>query len=162
MLNIIFGQSKYVDNLSENIKRGIREKLRRGEYPGFTLLGYKNNTVKHTIEIDPETASKVKELFELYATGRYSLDDLGKLATASGLASRRKRGKLSKSNIERLLKNPFYYGAFLFKGQLYEGTHPPIITKELFDKIQKVFNLRSKPRKNDPHYHIFRSFYPMW
>ena len=159
ILNIIFGQSKYyVDNLSENTKRGIREKLRRGEYPGFAPLGYKNNTVNHTIEIDPEVSGKVKELFELYATGRYSLDDLRKLATASGLASRRKRGKLSKSNIERLLKNPFYYGAFVFKGQLYEGTHPPIITKELFDKVQKVFNLRSKPRKNGPHYHVFRGF----
>ncbi len=126
--------------------------------PGFAPLGYKNNTVKHTIEIDPETDSKVKELFELYATGRYSLDELRKLATASGLASRRRRGKLSRSNIERLLKNPFYYGAFIFKGQLYEGTHLPIITKELFDKVQNVFNLRSKPRKNGPHYHVFRGF----
>ena len=116
MLNIIFGQSKYyVDNLSENTKRGMREKLRRGEYPGYAPLGYKNNILDHSIDIVPEIAQKIKVLFELYATGRYSLEEIGKLATASGLASRRKLKKLSKSNIERLLKNPFYYGVFRFR-----------------------------------------------
>ncbi|MCF7869897.1 MAG: recombinase family protein, partial [Candidatus Omnitrophica bacterium] len=57
MLSIIFGQSKYfVDSLSENVHRGFRQKLRRGEYPGFAPLGYKNNTANHTIEIVPEIA----------------------------------------------------------------------------------------------------------
>ena len=66
MLSIIFGQSKYfVDNLSENVHRGFRQKLRRGEYPGFAPIGYKNNTSNHTIEIVPELADKIKRLFEL-------------------------------------------------------------------------------------------------
>src|SRR3989344_5886307 len=44
MLNIAFGQSKYyIDNLSENIRRGHRAKLRRGVYPGSAPLGYLNN-----------------------------------------------------------------------------------------------------------------------
>ena len=159
MLSIIFGQSKYyIDNLSENVKRGFRQKLRRGEYPGFAPLGYKNNTLTHSIEIVPEDAQKIRKLFESYATGRYSLDAIRKLAAASGLASRRKRGNLSNSNIERLLKNPFYYGAFRFNNELYEGTHPPLISKELFDKAQAAFSLRSKPHKNGPHYHTFRGF----
>ena len=159
MLSIIFGQSKYfVDSLSENVERGFRQKLRCGEYPGFAPLGYKNNILNHAIEIVPEAAQKIKELFQLYATGRYSIVELRKLATASGLASRRKQAKLSISNIERLLKSPFYYGAFMFNGELYEGTHPPIISKELFDKAQAALSLRSKPRKNGPHYHTFRGF----
>jgi len=159
MLSIIFGQSKYfVDNLSENVLRGFRQKLRRGEYPGFAPLGYKNNILDHSIEVVPEAAHKIRELFELYATGRYSMEELRKLATASGLASRRKHVRLSLSNIERILKNPFYYGAFRFKGELYEGTHPPIITKELFDKAQSALRVRSKPRINAPHYHVFRGF----
>src|SRR3989338_9006990 len=50
MLNIAFGQSKYfVDNLSENTKRGLRQKLRRGEYPGWAPLGYLNDLRNHTI-----------------------------------------------------------------------------------------------------------------
>ncbi|MFH1363347.1 MAG: recombinase family protein [Candidatus Omnitrophota bacterium] len=159
MLSIIFGQSKYfVDNLAENVQRGFRQKLRRGEYPGFAPLGYKNNTSNHSIEVVPEIAEKVRRLFELYATGRYSMAEIRKLAAASGLASRRKHRPLAKSNIERMLKNPFYYGAFEFKDELYEGNHPPIITKELFDRAQAALKLRSKPRKNAPHYHAFRGF----
>ena len=159
MLSIIFGQSKYfVDSLSENVKRGFRQKLRRGEYPSFAPIAYKNNVLNHTIEVVPEDAQRVKELFELYATGRYSIMEMRKLAAASGLASRRKKRPLSYSNIERLLKNPFYYGAFRFKDELYEGIHPPIISKELFDNAQTALSLHSKPRKNGPHYHVFRGF----
>ena len=44
MLNIAFGQSKYyIDSLSENVKRGMRQKVRRGEYPGLAPLGYFND-----------------------------------------------------------------------------------------------------------------------
>jgi DNA invertase Pin-like site-specific DNA recombinase len=40
MLQVAFGQSKYYsDNLSENVKRDIRQKLRRGEFPGLAPLG---------------------------------------------------------------------------------------------------------------------------
>lgn len=159
MLSIIFGQSKYfVDNLSENVHRGFRQKLRRGEYPGFAPLGYKNNILNHSIEVIPEIAEKVRRLFGLYASGRYSMEEIRKLAAAFGLASRRKKRPLAKSNIERMLKNPFYYGAFEFKGELYEGNHPPIISKDVFDKAQAALALRSKPRKNAPHYHVFRGF----
>ncbi len=44
MLSIAFGQSKYyVDNLSENTKRGLRQKVRRGEFPGNAPVGYIND-----------------------------------------------------------------------------------------------------------------------
>ena len=67
MLNIAFGQSKYsVDNLSENTKRGLRQKLRRGELPGYAPLGYLNDLLKHTIYKDPERFRLVRKLFELY------------------------------------------------------------------------------------------------
>jgi len=60
MLSIAFGQSKYyVDSLSENVKRGIREKLRRGGWPGRAPLGYLNDYKNHTIVPDPEKAMLV-------------------------------------------------------------------------------------------------------
>ncbi len=63
MLNIAFGQSKYyIDNLSENVKRGIREKLNRGEFPGWAPLGYLNDTRKHTIIVDNDKASLLKKI----------------------------------------------------------------------------------------------------
>src|SRR3989344_1181256 len=53
MLNIAFGQSKYfVDNLSENVKRGLRQKIRRGEWPGKAPEGYANELKTHTIVVD--------------------------------------------------------------------------------------------------------------
>ena len=46
LLNMAFGQSKYyVDSLSENTKRGLRQKSGRGEYPGLSL-GYINDSHK--------------------------------------------------------------------------------------------------------------------
>ena len=63
MLNIAFGQSKYfVDNFSENTKRGLRQKLRRGELPGYAPLGYLNDLLKHTMFKDPERFRLVKKI----------------------------------------------------------------------------------------------------
>jgi len=70
MLSIAFGQSKYyIDNLSENVKRGFRQKIRRGEYPCFAPLGYTNDIKNHSITVDPDKAPFIKRIFELYSAG---------------------------------------------------------------------------------------------
>jgi site-specific DNA recombinase len=156
MLNIIFGQSKYyVDNLIENTKRGIREKLRLGEYPGFAPVGYLNDG-KGKIFIDTATAPLIQKLYALCAEGHHTLDELKKLATASGLVSKRYKRPLVVSNVHRILTNAFYYGVFFYKGELFPGAHQPIITKELFDKVQEVLKFRSKPTLYKNHYFAFR------
>jgi len=77
MLNIAFGQSKYfVDNLRENVKRGLRQKIRNGVWPGWVPVGYLNNPKTRMIDIDKGKASKVKKLFELYSSGKYTLKSL--------------------------------------------------------------------------------------
>jgi len=97
MLNIAFGQSKYyIDNLSENIKRGHRQKLRKGIWPSFAPL--------------------VRKAFELYATGEYPLKALAKVLEQAGLRSY-KGNVLSVSCVQRLLQNPIYYGVFSFNGE---------------------------------------------
>src|SRR4030042_6271111 len=79
MLNIAFGQSKYyVDNLSENIKRGHRAKLRKGIWPSFAPLGYVNNHKTRDVDVDLEKAPLVRKGFELYATGKYTLKQIAK------------------------------------------------------------------------------------
>ena len=156
MLNISFGQSKYyVDNLSENTKRGIREKLRLGEYPGFAPIGYINDG-KGKILVDEAVAPLVKKLYLLCAENKYTLDDLKKLAAAFGLVSKRSKKPLSMSNVHRILTNAFYYGVFFYKGELFQGAHAPIISKELYDQVQDVLKLRSKPRLNKNRYFAFR------
>ncbi len=142
MLNIMFGQSKYyVDSLSENTKRGLREKVRRGEYPGIAPFGYVNDYRTKRIMVDRERAPLVKEAFEKYATGTVILDDLRKYFAANGVRTR--TGKMvGRTFVSDLLSNPIHYGHFHYAGEVYEGNHEPIISKELFDQVQAVFNRR--------------------
>jgi DNA invertase Pin-like site-specific DNA recombinase len=66
MLNIMFGQSKYyIDNLSENSKRGLRQKVRNGMRPGVAPLGYLNDVRTKTIIVDKNYSPVVIELFEI-------------------------------------------------------------------------------------------------
>lgn len=70
MLTIAFGQSKYyVDNLIENIWRGLRQKLRRGEFPGKPPVGYLNEPRLRTIVVDPAKAPLARQMFEAYPSG---------------------------------------------------------------------------------------------
>ncbi len=155
MLSIAFGQSKYyIDNLSENIKRGLRQKLRNGVYPGFAPIGYINELREHKILKDPENWQLVKKLFEEYATGKYTLEQIQKLALSLGLMSRRSKSILPLSRIQRMLQNPFYYGLFEFKNEIYEGIHEPIISQQLFEKVQRVMADRGKPRKEKPNHNF--------
>ena len=149
MLNIAFGQSKYyIDNLSENIKRGHRAKLRKGIWPSFAPLGYVNNHKTRDIDVDLEKAPLVRKGFELYATGKYTLKQIAKALKDLGLRSY-KGNVLSVSCVQRLLQNQFYYGFFEFKGETHQGTHEPTITKKLFDICQEVMKDRGhiKTRK---------------
>jgi len=144
MLSIAFGQSKYyVDNLSENVKRGLREKIRRGEWPAIAPLGYYNDLVTHSVKPDPEKARFVFKAFELYATGDYSLEELLKEVHRWGLTA--KAGKpIFKSCLAKMLRNLFYYGHMIYKGEEYEASHPPLISKQLFDRVQAVLNLKTR------------------
>ncbi|MFH1656945.1 MAG: recombinase family protein [bacterium] len=157
MLNIAFGQSKYfVDNLSENTKRGLRQKLRRGEWPGWAPIGYLNK--EHKIIPDPERYKLIRKMFELYSTGKYSLKDLKELMVSSGLKSRAEK-VLSISMIQHTLANHFYYGAFIYHGELYQGTHKPIISKKLFDKVQEIMKDKSRPKKRSEKVYAFRGLF---
>ena len=120
MLSIMFGQSKYyVDSLSVNTKRGLREKVRRGEYPHRAPLGYLNDYRTKRVIVDRERAPIVKEAFELYATGNTTLDGLRAFFAKRGIAS--KTGHLLLRNtVSAMLSNPFYYGHFRYNGEVHE------------------------------------------
>jgi len=145
MLNIAFGQSKYfVDNLRENVKRGLRQKIRNGTWPGWAPVGYTNNPKTRGIDIDPEKSPKVKKMFEMYATGAYTLHSLANWCKKSGLV-----GNLGKplviANIQKNLQNIFYLGLMKWKGETFEGKHEPLISKKIFDKVQEVLKQRGRP-----------------
>jgi len=157
MLSITFSQTKYyVDNLSENIKRGHRQKLRKGIWPGWAPIGYLNDRENHNIIPDPEKQRFIKRIFELYATGKYSFAEIRDIVHKAGL--RGKKGKvLTPGHIQRILKNPFYYGVFRFKGELYQASHKPIISKTLYAKVQEVMKKRKHIKKEKKEF-VFRGF----
>ena len=146
MLNIAFGQSKYyVDSLSENTKRGLRQKVRRGEYPSLAPVGYFNDSRTKSIAVDKKRAPIIRQAFELYAEGNHRLEDVSDFLAQNKIVS--KSGK--KIHITRttfILSNPFYCGLFRYAGEIHEGKYEPIITKKLFDKVQEVLKQRGRPR----------------
>jgi site-specific DNA recombinase len=135
----------YVENLTEEVRKGMREKAEEGIYPGRAPIGYKNNSLTRSIDVDSERAPMVQRIFELYASGDHSLLTLRSAALHEfGLC-------LSRSYYEKILKNRFYLGYFIWQGVEYKGTHEPLIAAHLFDRVQDVFAGRHKPkhRKHD-------------
>ncbi len=153
MLSIAFGQSKYyVDSLSENTKRGLRQKVRRGEYPGLAPMGYINDSRTKTVVVDRKKAPAIKAAFVRYATGEHRLEDIANFLAHEGIRARGGK-QLHRTRITCILSNPFYTGLFTYAGELHEGRHQPIVTKKLFDQVQEVMQERGRPHKkakNEP------------
>ena len=115
MLNIAFGQSKYyIDSLSENVRRGLRQKVRRGEYPGPVPIGYINDSRIKQVVVDKKKSKIIKTAFEFYNQGDKTLEDVSRFLAQNGVL--RKSGKIwHKDRVKYLLTNPFYYGHFRSK-----------------------------------------------
>jgi site-specific DNA recombinase len=135
----------YIDNLSEETRKGMLEKAEEGEFPAYAPLGYLHDKAQKTIEIDPERALIIRQMFEQYATGKYSIRRLEVQAARQGLTTRR-GNRVARSSVAQILKNPFYMGDFLWNGKRYHGKHPPLIDKGLFDRVQAVIAQRNDTR----------------
>jgi site-specific DNA recombinase len=68
----------YTENQREEVIKGMTEKASEGTYPGRPPFGYRNNTATRTIEIHPEKSVIARRVFELFASGNYSLLSLSK------------------------------------------------------------------------------------
>jgi site-specific DNA recombinase len=143
VLNIAFGQSKYyVDNLSENVKRGQRTLLKKGVLPARPRKGYLYNDRECFHEIDPVKSKVIKKAFEKYAEGS-SQTEIAKFLFVNGIEKRR-GGVLNLTTVERILTDKFYIGLFYFNAELHQGTHKTFISKTLFDKVQKQLDLNTR------------------
>ncbi len=159
MLANEFNSSKqYVDNLSVNTKRGLRQKVRDGHCPRLAPVGYYNHIKTKTIMVDKKLAEIVRRAFELYATGTKTLDDIAAFLYANGIRTRGRRKKKGDpksaggnqwhaTRVKYMLTDVFYYGHFKYGGVVHEGRHTPIIDKQLFDKVQRVLAARGRAQK---------------
>ena len=130
----------YVENLRDEVKKGMREKAEQGIYPGRAPYGYRNNRLTRSIDVDETKAPIIKRAFELYATGRESLTTVKKtILEVYGL-------RVSRAYLETILKNPFYVGQFVWRGVIYDGTHAQLISLDLFQRVHDTFSGRNKPK----------------
>lgn len=151
LLMILCSQAKLEnDNRGVNVKRGIRAKCNMGWRPAIAPLGYLNvlgNPEDGKLIIpDSERAFIVKQIFEKVGNQGQSGRTIKRWLDR--IKFRTKNDKpLALSKIYATLKNPFYYGKFEFplgSGDWYKGRHEPLITKELFDKVQEQLKVPPK------------------
>ena len=148
MLMILGSQAKLEnDQKTINVRRGLRARCEMGWRPSIPPTGYlpeKNTDRKCQAKPDPRRAPVIRQMFEKIANDGWSGRQVCRWLDQSGF--RTKNGKkLSLGNIYILLRNTYYYGEFEYpvgSGEWYRGAHEPIITKELFDRVQE--NIRDK------------------
>ena len=159
LMYIEFGMAqKYVDDLSKNVKRGLKTKIENGWYPGVAPAGYLNNTDHQTgqnnLVKDPERFPLIRRMWDLMLTGLYSGSQIRDLANNEwGFRTRptRKMGgkPMVESAIYQIFTKPFYYGWFEYpKGsdQWYKGKHEPMITEAEYDRVQTLLGRDGNPR----------------
>ncbi len=155
-IRILFAKN-YIDNLSEEVKKGQKAKVEEGWLPVRPPLGYATIGEKghKTHVIDTTEAPHIKKMFELYSTGNYSLKKLSDDLYNNGFRSKSGK-KVGKSTLHRLLGDPFYYGRFRWKGKEYAGKHEPIITKDVYNKVQDIMVRPIKSPRYRKHLPLFK------
>lgn len=157
LLMILGSQAKLEnDNKSINVKRGLKTKCEMGFWPSVAPTGYlnsKNKDQKGVVFVDPERAPVIKEMFTKVANEGWSGRKLFRWLRETKFVT--KNGKpLTLSNIYVILNNHFYHGTFEYpkgSGRWFQGKHTPLISKDLFDDVQKQLHLqvRSQDRNKE-------------
>lgn len=142
----------YSSNLASEIKKGMSQKAKMGGWPQRAPIGYVNTRQRvdgreiAKVVPDSERAFLVKEMFRLYATGDYSLNELHSMMGAKGLTSpaSKKASPPSRSTMADTLADPFYVGIVEWNGVRYPGQHKPLVSKAVFEMVQDVLRLHNK------------------
>lgn len=137
----------FIRNLREETKKGFYGRLKQGLYPIRAPIGYLDRGGGQVKAIDPSMGPFVREAFELYATGNFSLPKLVEEMHRRGLRNRR-GGPVSLNGISTMLNNTFYMGLIRLKksDETFAGLHAPIISKHTFDIVQCVLEGKTVPR----------------
>jgi site-specific DNA recombinase len=118
----------------------MREKAEQGMYPGRAPFGYRNDSATRSIQVDSGKAPVLIKIYQMYATGDYSLSSLRETVLINTGV------RLCRAYLEKVLKNRFYVGYFTWGGSEYKGTHSPLIDAALFERVQRVFSGHNKPK----------------
>jgi DNA invertase Pin-like site-specific DNA recombinase len=136
----------YIRNLRDEVLKGFYGRLKQGVYPLPAPVGYLDQGAGVPKAIDPVTGPIVQFAFERYAKGDISLRSLNAELRSRGLTTR--RGAMSLTATADMLHNPFYLGLIHIRrrGETFQGAHAPLVTKELFDRVQAVLSGKHVPK----------------
>jgi site-specific DNA recombinase len=148
----------YIDNLAEEATKGMKEKASQGIWPTKAPLGYRNvlrPDGKKGIDVDPDAAPMVTKVFEEAATGNRSIEDLAVMANEAGLRMRKSGNIIHKSTLHRVLRSPFYMGEYQWHDEWIVGTHKPLVTRALWERVQTVLDSRYQNQRDKERKHAF-------
>jgi DNA invertase Pin-like site-specific DNA recombinase len=136
----------YIQNMLEEIVKGQTIKAEKGQYPGRAPLGYRHDREHRTIVADPMRSSTIRLIFDLYASGSFTIKTLRQAIID------RTGERISKSYLHHILTSRFYTGVFRWRGRQYSGTHPKLIDLQTFDHVQGIVAGRGKPKPRKHHF----------
>jgi site-specific DNA recombinase len=150
--------SDFIRNLREETKKGLYGRLKQGFYPLRAPIGYLDNGSAKLKTIDPVRGPLVRQAFELYGTGQWSLPTLLEELYRRGLRNA-KSGKVTLTGLHTFLRSPFYTGVIRIRasGETYQGNHEALISRQLFERVQDILHGRVGTRVR-VHDFAFRRF----
>ena len=150
------------ESTSQNVKMGMRAKMKRGEMIGVgRLFGYVWNKETKELEVNEEQASVVREVFNLYISGKGS-QAIAKILNDRGILTYTGK-RWTHGRVRNMIINEKYVGDFIDQKWYIENPishravqnlgekekyyvkdhHIPIITREVWDKAQEIYTKRS-------------------
>lgn len=146
---------QYIDNLSEEVKKGQRQKVMSGHWSWVAPYGYQNNKETKNIEPDPDTAPFVRRAYEIYSIGHSIQATIEKLAD-EGYSYRPYAIKINKTKLGELLRSKVYMGEIEYKGELYPAAFEPIVSRSLWYQVQVMLRKGNKPVEMNKQDFIFK------
>lgn len=134
-----------VNSQTDKVKASQAKNWSLGKWQGTAPLGYLNRwdeDNKATIIVDPVQAPIIKRLYLEYASGLHTVQSVWRIAKELGLYTRVKKKKgcfVTRNTVYEVLTNPFYYGEMCVKGEIIPHIYEPLVSKELFNKVQDIF-----------------------
>jgi DNA invertase Pin-like site-specific DNA recombinase len=136
----------YSVSLSFWTRSGPKEKARQGHLVGSLPWGYVRDPDTKLAVPDPERAPLVAEMFARYAAGNESDRSIAAWLNAKGTRTARGR-PFGKDTVREMLCNAAcagYVSGLRDKSRVTKGLHEPIVTDELFDRVQEVRSWRTR------------------
>lgn len=157
----------YSQNLANEVKKGLNEKVKGGGTPSRAPLGYLNirrmddkGREERTVILDEERAPLIKLAFEEYATGNWTVQDLAEHLAACGLTTRATpripSQPINKKSLNKVLINPYYKGIVPYQGVEYNGTHPTLVDSDTWQQVQDILEAHTNGERTREHPHFLK------